>query len=68
MGIANIYISVQSIINDKRGFCVNISEKGIQSKIYKTCPKKTRQNNPLSRDKAIIRTRFRNDPNVGTIR
>lgn len=30
--------------------------------------KKVRQNNPLSRDKANNRTRFRNDPNVGVIR
>lgn len=37
-------------------------------KNYKTCKKKARQNNPLSRDKAINRTKFRNDPNVRTIR
>lgn len=38
-------------------------------KNYKTCKKKkARENNPLSRDKAINRAKFRNDPNVRTIR
>lgn len=81
MGIANICISVQSCISDERASCVHVSVKNYktcpkkQDKLkYLTfnqklqdMQKKARQNNPLLRYTAINRTRFRNDPNVGTI-